>query len=264
MPRFYNARTLRWLRDDWCVDVVRHAMAVEDGGYLEDPAAELRKLDVMVQASIDLGLYVVIDWHCHHPMEEAAIEFFTQVATRYGALPNVIFETWNEPERRYEWKRDIKPYHERVAGAIRAQGSSSLVILGTPFWSQHVALAALDALSLPNVAYALHFYAGTHREPNREQARMALELGACLFASEWGSGDHTGGGTFDPVETGYWLDFLESNRISHLNWSLCDKDETCAALRPGASADGGWSESDLTPSGLFARTHLRVRSAGAE
>jgi endoglucanase len=259
MPRFFNLGTLRWLRDDWRVDVVRHPMAIEHGGYLDSPAAELRKLDIVVQASVDLGLYVIIDWHCHHPMEKAAIEFFSEIATRYGALPNVIFETWNEPEGRYEWDRDIKPYHETVVGAIRARGSRNLVILGTPFWSQRVAVAALDPVLLPNVAYALHFYASSHKEPIREQARIALELGACLFASEWGTGDHTGGGIFDPVESRCWLDFLETNGISHLNWSISDKEETCAALRPGASADGGWSESDLTRSGLFARTHLRGR-----
>ena len=42
------------------------------------------------------------------------------------------------------------------------------------------------------------------------------------------------GGVF-LTESARWLDFLAERGISWANWSLCDKDETSAALRPGTS-----------------------------
>lgn len=44
--------------------------------------------------------------------------------------------------------------------------------------------------------------------------------------------------------------------ISWCNWSICDKEETAAALIPEASATGGWSEFDLTESGDYIRTKI--------
>ena len=40
--------------------------------------------------------------------------------------------------------------------------SSNLIIVGTPFWAQNVDEAADDPLSGTNIAYTLHFYAGSH------------------------------------------------------------------------------------------------------
>ena len=42
---FYNADAVRWLADDWRVDVIRVAVAVEPGGYLNHPEREWRKAD---------------------------------------------------------------------------------------------------------------------------------------------------------------------------------------------------------------------------
>ena len=43
-PQFYRPSTIRWLRDDWKVDVVRAAMAVHHGGYMDHPAREMAKI----------------------------------------------------------------------------------------------------------------------------------------------------------------------------------------------------------------------------
>ena len=46
-------------------------------------------------------------------------------------------------------------------------------------------------------------------------------------------------------------DFLDQRGISWCNWSLCDKNETSAALQPGTPADRPWTGADLTASGSF-------------
>jgi len=45
--------------------------------------------------------------------------------------------------------------------------------------------------------------------------------------------------------------------LSWCNWSIADKDETSAALKPGANANGGWSENELTVSGKLIREKIR-------
>ena len=59
-PAFYNASCIKWLRDDWKCTIVRAAMAVQVGGYLTNPTKEVAKIKTVVQACIDLGIYVLI------------------------------------------------------------------------------------------------------------------------------------------------------------------------------------------------------------
>ena len=71
-------------------------------------------------------------------------------------------------------------------------------------------------------------------------------------------GEASGRGANNYVEWKAWLDFMESNRVSYLNYSVSDKaGETISVLVPGARASGGWSDSELTESGRYVREHLR-------
>lgn len=60
-----------------------------------------------------------------------------------------------------------------------------------------VDIAAESPLTEPNVAYALHFYAGTHKDWHREKAEKAIAAGLPLFISECGSMEATGDGPID-------------------------------------------------------------------
>ena len=54
--------------------------------------------------------------------------------------------------------------------------------------------------------------------------------------------------------------FLDRNFISHLNWSVADKLESSAALFHGASPDGGWTLSQIKPSGRLVRGELLAKA----
>jgi endoglucanase len=257
IPQFHNAAALRWLRDDWKIDVIRAAVGVHPDGYLSHPEWEMEKLEAVIEAGIKLGLYVIVDWHAHEPELDRAAGFFARVAGKYGALPNLIYETWNEPLGEYDWGGVIKPYHQRVASRIRAQGCENLIVAGTPKWCQNVEIAAADPLEVENVAYALHFYAATHGEGLRRKAAIALRCGAPLMVTEWGTCGQDGNGKLDVRQTRRWWKFLEANKIGYVNWALGDKAETSAALLPGADAQGGWHIDMLSPSGRLVRKRLR-------
>jgi endoglucanase len=74
MPQFYNQETLTHLRNEWNSNVVRAAMGIESGGYLEHPDATYAQIKTVIEAAINIGIYVIADWHC-----EDAYLYTTQV-----------------------------------------------------------------------------------------------------------------------------------------------------------------------------------------
>ena len=126
-----------------------------------------------------------------------------------------------------------------------------MILVGSPTWSQDIHLAAADPLEGENLMYTLHFYAGTHGEQLRQRVDGALAKGLPVFVSEWGVSRADGSGGVFLQESQVWLDFLEARGISWCNWSLCDKNETSAALRPGTLPEYPWGQEELTESGRF-------------
>jgi hypothetical protein len=140
-----------------------------------------------------------------------------------------------------------------VIDSIRAYDSDNLIIAGTPNWSQNVDEAANNPIADTNIAYALHFYASTHKQWLRDRASNALKKNAALVIAEWGTCESSGNGAIDEVSVSQWMNFCRVNRISHLNWALNDKSETASLLKSGVSVTGGWTQEDLTASGIIVR-----------
>lgn len=257
MGNFYNEDCVEWLAEDWHCTLIRAAMGVEHGGYLEYPDVEIAKVSKVVDACIDLGIYVIVDWHDHrgeaHVSE--AVSFFSKIAEKYGDCPNVIYEIYNEPLQ-VSWSDVVKPYADTVIAAIREIDPDNLIIVGTPTWSQDVDSVFLDPLMDSNVLYALHFYAGTHLTL-RSKALTAIQNGLPLFVSEFGTCNADGNGDVNVEEMEAWMQFMEDHGISWCNWSIADKAETSAALSAGASPKGGWKEDEITLSGKLIKNYLQ-------
>lgn len=261
-----SKQTLEWLRDDWKLSVFRIAMGVSNAenvplGYLVSPESTRERVERIIQNALDVGVYVIIDWHSHHAdiYVEEARAFFSEMAKKYGQYPNIIYETFNEPLGRVVWSDVLKPYHQSVVTTIRREDPDNLVILGNPLWSQRVDEAAADPLRAANVAYTLHFYACTHSAWNRERAEIALGLGAPVFVSEFGLTDADGGtdGIVCEDEGNVWLDWMDANGISGVAWKLQPGGDSSNMIRQGASADGGWTEDDLTGHAPIVREWMR-------
>ncbi len=261
MGKYYNYDCVKWLRDDWRCTVVRAAMGIESGGYLTNPEIEKQKVIEVVEAAIDLGIYVIIDWHDHNAQKHLneAVDFFGEMASRYGNYPNVIYEPFNEPLE-VSWSGVLKPYHEAVIEAIRYYDPDNIVICGTRTWSQQVAEVVQNPIEDENVAYALHYYASTHKKWLRDNAQVALNRGLALWVTEYGTTESSGDGYLDVKESNAWWDFLDKNQISWCNWSVADKNEKSAALLPGASAKGGWTDAVISTSGKMVREELRAKN----
>uniref|UniRef100_A0A7S4QEF9 Glycoside hydrolase family 5 domain-containing protein n=1 Tax=Alexandrium monilatum TaxID=311494 RepID=A0A7S4QEF9_9DINO len=259
MGHLYSAEVVAHLAKDFGATLVRAALGVhESSGYLHDPETESSKVFRVVDAAIQHGMYAIIDWHSHeaHTQLDEAAAFFSLAAKRYTGCANVIYELWNEPLE-VPWGT-VKDYAERIIGEIRAHDKDNLIVVGTPRWSQAVDLAASAPLSDPNVAYALHFYAGTHGAELRAAAERALAKGACLFVTEWGAVEASGDGAVAHESVGEWVDFLRRHGLSHAAWALSTKAEGASILQPHAGASPlAWTEESLTESGRTIRAILR-------
>jgi hypothetical protein len=256
-----SLEALRWMRDNWKLSLFRIAMGVDENShFLTNCEPTKARVRTIVENAIELGVYVIIDWHSHHATDYVgeARAFFTEMAETYGGHPNVIYETFNEPEGRVSWSTVLKPYHQSVVSAIRRVDPDNLIVLGTPLWSQLVADAAADPVRAANILYALHFYSCEHKDWNRQQGDSALALGAALFVTEWGATNADGGQTGELCldEARVWLDWMAEHDISGAAWKLCADGDLSAILRSTDKVSGGWTDDDLDGHGPFVRDWL--------
>ena len=265
---FFNANTVNWLRDDWCVDVVRVAMGVEQlggiNGYLNNASGEYSKVKTVIDACIAKGIYVIVDFHSHNAEQSnqktAAKTFFQQIAQAYGDKPNVMYETFNEPIGQ-SWST-LKAYHNEMVAHIRQYDADGIIICGTRNYSREVDEASRDKVTGTNIAYTMHFYAGgggDHNADLKGKVLTAMSNGVAIVCTEYGTCDPSGNGAYNSGNTQSWWDFMDQNKISHCNWSICNKNETASILTPGTTALNNWSTSQLTTSGQLVRNHLKAR-----
>jgi hypothetical protein len=275
---YYSSGTVGTLTgSDWKCTVLRAAYDRDKG---HDNGWDL--CQTVIDAAIAAGIYVIIDWHAYdaHNYQSAAVSFFTAQAQKYKSTPNVIFEPYNEPitaggatggtqeDAKKTWTA-IKPYLEAVTQAIRDQGANNLVILGTPYYSQFVNVAASDqpkdksGAYFKNVAYAFHFYAASHgpkahyvdaTSGGMEPTYLQGGLGKVpVFITEWGTTHSDGGSSSNPyvdeTNTDWWFaNYIDKYHLSHCNWSV-------SALEASSCFSSGTT---LSASGKIAQRHIKT------
>lgn len=247
------------------VRVARYVLDYDDRTFISNDKA-LDRVFPVVEAAILQGTYVIVDWHVLNDgdpnrYKAEAIEFFRQIQSRFGDDPALIYEVANEPNSRdcrtVTWDSHILPYALDVAAAIRGWGSQGLILVGTPDYCQHPEAAVENPLPacIRDVLYTVHFYAGSgeHMRDIMPRLKAAVQAGLPVFVSEWGTCHYSGNKEFSEELSRIWIKYLNENRISWVNWSLCAKDETSAALKPGTPLEGPWGNEYLTPSGQLVK-----------
>lgn len=263
--RFYNEGTVKALKEKWGANITRAAIGAHPSGdcvngYSVDSVNAVNLAMKVIDAAIANDMYVICDWHSHNNTLEDAKKFFTVITEKYGDTPNILYEIWNEPLD-IPWQ-EIRDYAAEVIPVIRKNAPGAVIIVGTPKWDQDVDIAAENPVDAPNLLYSLHYYAGTHKDWNREKAQKAIDAGLPLIISECGSMDHTGDGPIDYESWQAWMDFADSNNLSVLMWDIADKNETCSMISATASDNGmEWKEDDLKEWAKLARKTIRERNS---
>ena len=251
--QYWNSGTVDRMVEEFKCEILRCSLGVDDQGSIYN-GGDVGALRSVVEAAIAKDIYVIVDWHSHgaHNNTNAAKSFFSEIARDYGKYDNVIFELYNEPTM-VSWSA-VKGYAEQVIPEIRKY-SDNLIIVGTPTWSQDVDAAANDPINDSNVAYVLHFYAGTHGGDLRGKGDAALSKNAAVFVSEWGTVNADGDGAVNVGSTEEWLSWMDSNKLSWCNWAISSKAE-------GSSIFGG-DGSSLTEAGNYLKKILNAHAENA-
>jgi hypothetical protein len=178
---------------NWQTRVIRLAVAPADGS--KTPAQYQpggNYYDTILRPTVDYarqkGLYVIIDWHyiddtTKHQATTTA--FWTDIAPRFAADSNVLFELYNEPINGGNWTT-VKADMQKWADIVRAAAPNNLVLVGTPNWCQYVGTAAASPITGANIVYVAHMYPQHWAQSSlRTQIASAVAL-APVLVTEWG------------------------------------------------------------------------------
>jgi endoglucanase len=247
---------MQYMRDNWKMMALRASMGTDaSSGYLTSTANQTSlqaRMDTIVQNALALGMYVLLDWHTEKAVNQQAqsVAFFSGMAQKYGACPNVIYEDYNEPTG-VTWAQ-IKPYHQAVVSAIRAIDPDNLIVMGTPNWSQDVDIAAQDPVAGTNLLYTLHWYSCSHKASLRAKGTTAISRGAALFVTEFGATPANGGvaptNTVCEAEANLWFTWMAQNGVSGTSWKLSSGTDSSNIFASGSRppVDGPFPDSVLS------------------
>lgn len=178
----------------WPVDVLR--LPVQDREWRRYGAKKYLKdkLDPAIALCKEHNVYCIIDWHEISDWDKPEIiadleNFWKIVAIRYSNDPRIIYEIYNEPttpkmrnrENWLAWRTQMQKW----VNTIRADAPETLLLIGSPHWSQMPNFAAADPLEGENLAYVMHLY------PNWKQKQWDGLFGKAsetipIFMTEWG------------------------------------------------------------------------------
>lgn len=266
-PQFVSYDSFKTLRDDWNTNCVRLAMYTHEyNGYCTGGDQEYLKSLVRtgVDAATDLSMYVIIDWHVLQDQDpnvykEQSKAFFKEMSETYAGNTNVIYEICNEPNSYATWE-SVKSYAEEIIPVIRANDPDAVVIVGTPTWSQDIDKAKADPLDEENILYALHFYAGTHKDVLWNRMDSCVQNGLPVIVSEFGMCDASGNGANDFGSAQSWMDVIERHNISFFCWNLANKNESSSVFKESCTKTSDWTEEDMNESGKWIREYFRNKS----
>ena len=241
------------------INVIRLAMytrGMGSMGYCTGGEKERLKTDMDngINYAKDNDMYAIIDWHILDDGDpntyiEDSKEFFDEMSNKYKDYNNVIYEICNEPNK-VDWPT-IKKYAEVIIPIIRNNDPDSVIIVGTPNYSQDVDIAAEDPLDFDNILYTLHFYSATHKQELRDKAQIALNKGLPIFVTEYGVTSSNGSFPVDTDEADVWVDFLESNNISYVMWQYSRVAEASAMISRQCDKTSGFEYDDFTDAGKW-------------
>uniref|UniRef100_A0A1I8BYP0 Cellulase domain-containing protein n=1 Tax=Meloidogyne hapla TaxID=6305 RepID=A0A1I8BYP0_MELHA len=267
-----------WQVEFWTPDVVRAVKCYYNANVIrlavgtDHPWDDIEIIKEVVDASIELGIYVLLDWHNagdggyafgtglpdFNAFISNAVDFFSHMSSVYANVPNIIYEIWSEPAW-IEW-RIIKYYHYNVIKTIRLNDKHAVIIGGTPDWSTGPNSAVISQPVIGyNFLYALHWYAipdNIHHTLQQRMIIIASRKGLGTFVSEYGTTTLTDHAPIEYEMVKYWWGFLERHQVSYINWSMSNKNESTAIIKPNCSAYNVTQVECITESGIFVRDHL--------
>ncbi|MCR5289260.1 MAG: glycoside hydrolase family 5 protein [Treponema sp.] len=265
-PRYCNANALKTTKS-YGANVFRAAMYLtQEGGYIYNETESKNYLYMAVENAISQDMYVIVDWHVmrdKNPLKHKnkAIDFFTEITSRYPNCKNILYEICNEPNGRTSWK-DVYEYAEYIIPIIRKNSPKAVIIVGTPDYCRDLSGPLKKPLPYANIMYSYHHYINIseQNEFSPGDLKKALDKKLPIFVTEWGisygklddtkiTASHDSRLNFN--ETRKFIDYLKTNNIGWCVWSLSNKAESHSVILSTCNKLSDWEDSDMTPWGRF-------------
>lgn len=262
-PEFTNYRAIETTKK-YGANVFRIALYTDqEKGYIYNPDEAKRLLFMALENTLGADMYGIVDWHILEDGDpnqyvEQAMAFFDEVSARYANEPGVIYEICNEPNGDTTWE-EIKAYANKIIPVIRNNAPDAIILVGTPKFCTDIKKVVEDPLEYKNILYTYHLYTAYNKGDYKEKIEYALENKIPLFVSEWGINHEKETGTIAYEKAEAFLDFLNQNDISWVNWSLCNKQEEYSVISASSLRLCQWEDKDLTENGRFIMKALSKR-----
>ncbi|HDQ26907.1 MAG TPA: glycoside hydrolase family 5 protein, partial [bacterium] len=258
-PNCYNDAALDYAAYTMRADVFRIAMYTEAGGYLSNPAYWRTFINEKVDKIGARGMYAIIDWHNlsdgnPNTHIEAARVFWEAMAEEHKGKKHVLYEICNEPNG-VTWTQ-VKTYADDIIPRIRAIDPDTVILVGTPNWSQLGTAVVNNQLSYPNIMYVFHFYAGTHGTNMLTNYVNDLPI----FCTEWGPTDSSGDANENYPRAQDFINIMGGAntagvKISWASWSYSDDFRSSSHFLT-STCGGTYNDSRLTTAGQFVKNNM--------
>jgi hypothetical protein len=234
---------------EWKANVVR--LDIHPSVWKSTPHRQvIETLRANVDAALQNGLFVVIDWHCigfpdgyyekpgysddprdlYDSSFALAKEFWTEISKAFGGESRVLFELWCEPLFKKDdfdppagqkWPK-LKPFMEQLTALIRQHGDN-VVLATSNYWAYNLRGIRHNLLPGKNIAYSWHIYAGHDENDEAAWARALddLQTVAPVIVTEWGFQRHTREhfkGSPESFGNKFVRDFLEARHLHSIAW----------------------------------------------
>lgn len=235
--------------EKWQVNILRLPVQPQEWDRV-GPQSYIRDyLDPAVKLCTENNVYCIIDWHevgewTHAGNILRLQTFWSNVAKRYAANPNILYEIFNEPtepsgrdEKNWAaWKKQAQPWVDMV----RKDAPDTILLVGSPHWTQMTNFAPTDPFTGDNLVYTAHVY------PNWKPETWDGLFGEAsktvpVFMSEWG---------WSEERDAFWVikgtraeygekmrDYL--NARPHIGWTAWSYDPNCAPAMLGKDKSMG-------------------------
>ena len=160
--------------------------------------------------------------------------FWTDIAPKFAAASNVLYEPFNEPiDYDVRWSA-LKPVAQQLIDTIRAGAPKNIIIVPSNAWDQHPGDAANDPPTGSNLMYTAHIYGSNWNAAFQSQVAAATAK-VPVFISEWGYANS------DPASFGPSLQ--TTTNLNGASWTAW-------------VTDNGWTPSMFADSNLTTLTNF--------
>lgn len=179
---------------EWQADVIRLPVQPREWKRLGAEAYLRDFLDPAVKQCKDSGVYCIVDWHeirnWQDEAQNAELErFWDMVAPRYADEPHILYEVFNEPtspatrnrDNWLKWRETAQPW----VNDIREKAPETVILVGSPHWSQMPRFAEHDPFEGDNLMYVMHIYPSWPNETWHQMFGWPSKA-IPIFVTEWG------------------------------------------------------------------------------